>query len=335
MSSTRKKILYLAPHLSTGGMPQFVLKRVQAMLRLDEYDIHVLEYTQYSTNYIVQREQLQAILGDRFTSLGYLDSIKESERSAKLKNYLNNLNPDIIHIDEAPESFDSFNKMSESTQKWLYNQKWKIVETNHNIWFDPKNKRFDPDHYQFCTPYHLKTFKNRDTDKSVIQYPVENMVRSKELAKSDAMDSLGFDPSKTHVLNVGLWTTGKNQSEGIEIARIAASKANNLHFHFVGNQAENFSEYWQPLMENLPPNVTVWGERSDVSQFMIASDAFMFNSNWECSPLALREAHSYGLKTFSRQLDQYEDMFPFIIPFSEDLEKNRIGINQRTHRTRY
>jgi hypothetical protein len=76
MSSTRKKILYLAPHLSTGGMPQFVLKRVQAMLRLDEYDIHVLEYTQYSTNYIVQREQLQAILGDRFTSLGYLDSIK-------------------------------------------------------------------------------------------------------------------------------------------------------------------------------------------------------------------------------------------------------------------
>lgn len=322
MSNTRKKILYLAPHLSTGGMPQFVLKRVQAMLRLDEYDIHVLEYTQYSTNYIVQREQLQAILGDRFASLGYLDSMEESERSTKLKNYLNDLNPDIIHIDEAPESFDSFNKMSESTQKWLYNQKWKIVETNHNIWFDSKNKRFDPDHYQFCTPYHLETFTNRDADKSVIQYPIENMVRSKELTRSDAMDSLGFDPSKTHVLNVGLWTTGKNQSEGIEIARIAASVAKNLHFHFVGNQAENFSKYWQPLMDNLPPNVTVWGERSDVSQFMLASDAFMFNSTWECSPLALREAHSYGLKTFSRQLSQYKDMFPFIVPFSEDLKKN-------------
>lgn len=323
MSNTRKKIVYLAPHLSTGGMPQFVLKRVQAMLRSDNFEVYVIEYTQYSTAYVVQREQLQAILGDRFISLGYLESIDVNERSKRLKNYLNDLNPDIIHIDEAPESFDSFNKMPRSTQKWLYKQDWKIVETNHNIWFESKNKYLDPDQYQFCTPYHLETFEDREALKEVIQYPIENMINAKQLAKTFAMDSLGFNPSKVHILNVGLWTSGKNQAEGIEIARIAYETGiYDFHFHFVGNQAENFSDYWKPLMENLPPNVTVWGERSDVSQFMIASDAFMFNSNWECSPLALREAHSYGLKTFSRQLDQYKDMFPFIIPFSEDLSAN-------------
>mgnify|MGYP003649048552 FL=1 len=322
MSSSLKKIVYLAPHLSTGGMPQFVLKRIQAMLRLNEFEIHLIEYTQYSTKYVVQRDQLVSILGDRFHSLGYLHSMNQAERTKNLKETLKQINPDIVHIDEAPESFDSFNKMSANTQKWLYSQKWKTVETNHNIWFEAKNKRLDPDQYQFCTPFHLETFETRLSDKHVIQYPIEDIVKAKELAKSDAVDSLGFDPSKTHVLNVGLWTPGKNQSEGIEIARVAATKAPNLQFHFVGNQAENFQDYWKPLMDNLPPNVKVWGERSDVSQFMIAADAFMFNSNWECSPLALREAHSYGLKTFSRQLDQYKDMFPFIVPFSEDLSAN-------------
>lgn len=323
MSNTLKKIVYLAPHLSTGGMPQFVLKRIQAMLRLSEFEIHVIEYTQYSTKYVVQRDQIISILGDRFHSLGYLREINQAERTKKLKDTLKEINPDIVHIDEAPESFDSFNKMPANTQKWLYSQQWKTVETNHNIWFKAKDKRLDPDQYQFCTPFHLETFKDRLIEKHVVQYPIENIVKAKELAKSDAMDSLGFDPSKVHVLNVGLWTPGKNQSEGIEIARIAHDTGiYDFHFHFVGNQADNFSDYWKPLMDNLPPNVTVWGERSDVSQFMIASDAFMFNSNWECSPLALREAHSYGLKTFSRQLDQYKDMFPFIIPFSEDLSAN-------------
>jgi autotransporter strand-loop-strand O-heptosyltransferase len=322
MSKIRKKIVYLAPHLSTGGMPQFVLKRVQAMLRSDKFEVYVVEYTQYSTQYIVQRTQLQAILGDRFKTLGYLDSMSQGDRNKKLKSVLKEINPDIVHIDEAPESFDSFNKMPAEIQQWLYSQEWRVIETNHNISFNPNEKRFEPDQYQFCTPYHLETFKDNVASKVIIQYPIENMVKAKELAKSDAMDALGLDSSKTHILNVGLWTPGKNQKEGIEIARIAKSQAPNLQFHFVGNQAENFQDYWKPLMDNVPSNVTVWGERSDVSQFMLASDAFMFNSNWECSPLALREAHSYGLKTFSRQLDQYKDMFPFIVPFSEDLSAN-------------
>ena len=76
-------------------------------------------------------------------------------------------------------------------------------------------------------------------------------------------------------------------------------------------------------MNKLPDNVTVWGERTDVDVFMSACDAFMFNSTWECSPLALREAIGYGLITFSRDLPQYKDMFtPYIVPFSNDLHEN-------------
>ena len=317
-----KKIVYLAPHLSTGGMPQFVLKRIQAMLKNKEFELYVVEYTQYSTNYVVQREQLQAILQNRFYSLGYLDSISESERGQKLKQVLTDINPDIIHIDEAPESFDSFNTMGASIQKWLYSQPWKIVETCHNIWFDPKNKRQDPDQYQFCTPYHTETFGEREAQSFIIEYPIENLVPLRSKEYEEARGILGLDPTKKHILNVGLWTEGKNQKEGIEIARMVQDHPD-LQFHFVGNQAENFEKYWGPIMQDLPNNVTIWGERSDTHLFYQACDAFMFNSTWECSPLALREAASYGLKTFARNLPQYKDMFTrYIVPFSDDLEEN-------------
>ena len=321
--SDKKKLLFLAPHLSTGGMPQFVLKRVEAMLNVPEYEVYLVEYTQYSTIYNVQRDQLIEKLGKRFNSLGFLDSIDMTERGQRLRGVIEAINPDIIHIDECPESFDGFNKLEPETMDWLYNKPWKVVETSHNIWFDPANKINDPDMYMMCTPYHLETFGERAGLKPVIEYPIIDK-RPSTLDRARCRSKLGFSIDKIHVLNVGLWTQGKNQAEGINIARIVeASHPGQFQFHFVGNQAENFEHYWGPLMQDLPTNVTVWGERSDVDSFMSACDAFMFNSTWECSPLALREAIGHGLITFSRDLPQYKDMFtPYIVPFTDDLHEN-------------
>ena len=134
-------------------------------------------------------------------------------------------------------------------------------------------------------------------------------------------NELGLDPTKTHIVNVGLWTSGKNQKEGIEIARHFEGEG--VEFHFIGNQAPNFQGYWEPLMSNLPSNVHVWGERNDVSKFMKAADVFMFNSTWECNPLVVREAASYGLKILTRNLPQYVGMFDnFITPLTDDLKQN-------------
>ena len=49
-------------------------------------------------------------------------------------------------------------------------------------------------------------------------------------------------------------------------------------------------------MNNLPNNVTVWGERKDVDKFMESCDVLMFNSTWECNPLVVRESINYGMK---------------------------------------
>ena len=37
-----QKLLFIAPHLSTGGLPQYLTKKIE--LLKDAYDIYVIEY---------------------------------------------------------------------------------------------------------------------------------------------------------------------------------------------------------------------------------------------------------------------------------------------------
>ena len=335
--SDRIKVLYLAPHLSTGGMPAYLLKRIQSLQKnYPQVEIYVVEYCLYSSTYTVQRDIIKNIVSEnRFWTLNSLENNNDTD-SLKIIDIIKQNNIDIVHVDEILEGFDSFNKVSNNVMKALYDndRTWRMVETCHNIWFNPDlMKRYEPDGYAFCTPFHKeKTFKNVSSPSEVMEFPIENKFRSKE-EQTKAQSRLGFDPTKIHVLNVGLWTQGKNQKEAIDIAR--HFQYDGVEFHFVGNQAPNFEEYWKPLMENLPSNVHIWGEKREIETFMKASDVFIFNSTWECNPLVVREAASYGLKIICRNLPQYMGMFdPFIVNLEDDLEKNVQALRNLIHSER-
>jgi pyruvyltransferase len=327
------KLLFLAPHLSTGGMPSFLLKRIELLqAHCPEFEIFVVEFSNFSPVYVVQRNKIIEILPEsNFWSLGddkmkLIDIIKENEI-------------DIVHVDEMIEGFDSFNKVPKKLIDELYSNErtWRMVETCHNVWFDPStNKVYHPDAYAFCTPYHKeKTFANVPSYSEVLEFPIEKRFRTKKEQES-AQKELGLSLDRTHIINVGLWTSGKNQVEGIEIARLLEKSHPDLQFHFIGNQAPNFRQYWEPVMNNLPSNVTIWGERSDVSTFMKAADVFMFNSTWECNPLVLREAASYGLKILSRNLPQYMDMFTqYITPIDDDINQTKDSLLSLINEERY
>jgi autotransporter strand-loop-strand O-heptosyltransferase len=336
------KLMYVVPHLSTGGMPQFVLKRIESLQKFkNEIEIYLVEYSQFSTIYLVQRNKIIELLGNNhFFSLG---SFTEKERKIELINIIKKNNIDIVHFEEVPEGFESFNRVPLDVLNKIYNNSrtYKIVETCHNVWYNANdNKKFNPDYYCFVTPYHVENlFNTKQSPKEVITYPLENkvdflyyknsLIKNKHkvplVEKLQVREELGFDLTKTHILNVGLWTEGKNQKEGIEVARILEQTHPNLHFHFVGNQAENFENYWGPIMNNLPSNVTIWQEREDVDRFMIASDVLMFNSLIECNPLVVREAISYGLKILTRNLSQYMGMFDNYITEIESNDYNDIS----------
>jgi autotransporter strand-loop-strand O-heptosyltransferase len=319
--SKKIKLLFLAPHLSTGGMPGFLLKRIELLQQYcPELDIFVVEHGFYGDSYVVQRNKIREILPENhFWSLG--------EDKMKLINIIKENEIDIVHVDEMIEGFDSFNKVSKELMSELYsnNRTWRMVETCHNIWFDPNTlKSYHPDAYAFCTPYHKeKTFANVPSYGEVLEFPIEKMFRTDD-EQLISQKKLDLDINQIHVINVGLWTSGKNQKEGVELARLLEKSNPEIQFHFIGNQAPNFKDYWKPIMEDLPSNVKVWGERDDVSIFMKAADVFMFNSTWECNPLVLREAASYGLKILSRNLPQYMDMFTqYITPIDDDINNTK------------
>ena len=237
------------------------------------------------------------------------------------------------------EGFEGFNRIPLDLLNQLYSndRTWRMVETCHNVWFNPEtNKKFNPDAYCFVTPHHsLNTFASTPSMKFLLTYPYENKVQPllekhqifdnlnkvPMIEKLSVCEELGIDPFKTHVLNIGLWTSGKNQSEGVAVARRLVESNPNIQFHFVGNQAPNFESYWGPVMKNLPSNVKVWGERNDVDKFMRACDVLMFNSTWECNPLVVRESINYGMKVIARDLPQYMGMFDgYIKPIEGDVE---------------
>ena len=286
-----KKLLYIAPHLSTGGLPQYLLKKIQ--LLINEYEIYLVEWSNHSGGFfVVQRDQLIELLGDRFFEIG--------EDKASLFYIISSIKPDVIHLEEFPEFFmDSF------IAKQLYkpNRTYAIVETSHDSSFTPEQKQFFPDHYAFISEWHMNQYRNDTIPKSTVYYPIEYKKRPN---RTEALRELGLDPSKKHVLHVGLFTPRKNQAEFFEYAR----KFPDVEFHCLGNQAGNFQYYWQPLMEKKPINVNIWGERKDVDNFYRAVDLFLFTSKGtvndkETMPLVIREALSWRLPTLIYNLPVY------------------------------
>ena len=306
------KILYITPHLSTGGAPQYLLKKIE--LLHDDNDIYVIEYNDYG-HYRVQKNKILNILNDRLITL--------SENKADILKYLEEIKPDIIHFEEMPEFF-----MDEEISKEIYKKerRYLIFETSHDSSFDPSNKKMIPDKFLFCSDNQLIKFRSLDVPACVIEYPVDKKIKDKQ--RDVSLRELGVDPSLKHVLNVGLWTSRKNQAEIIEYAKLLPD----VQFHFVGNLAENFKEYWEPLTNKLPSNCIVWGEQEDRDKFYSCMDLFLFTSKGnefdkETNPIVLKEALSWNMPVLAHKLDSYLDKYNEKVTWlSDDININVIKI---------
>lgn len=284
------KILYVAPHLSTGGLPQYLLKKLESFNSV--VNVYCVEYNFYGDLYVVQRNKISQLLQEKFFSL--------SENKGELLNIIDGIKPDVIHFEEIPETFigkEILNKIFSPSRDYL------ICETCHSSTIDPSIKFYKPDKFIMVSKWIDDKFKVLDVPSEILEYPIENKI----VHKSQSMETLGLSPDKKHVLNVGLFTPGKNQAEIIKYAR--ALEKFPIEFHFVGNQASNFAEYWQPLMQDLPLNCRIWGERNDVDLFYQACDMLLFTSKFELNPLCIKEALSYKLKCSFYNLHTYSGIY--------------------------
>lgn len=279
-----KKLLYVLPHCSTGGMPQYVLKQIQGFK--DRFDIYVLEVSFAGPDFVVQREAIGNLV--RFSSL--------YGKTEKLEDVIKYFKPNIIHFQELPETFlpddiiaDIYNDASIFT-----------LVTTHSSLTKPADFRFRPDRIVTVNRWQTQQLEPVGCSMSMWEYPIESKISRGKYHMKTLMD---FDFKRPAILNVGLFTPGKNQGELFEVAR----KNPDNDYHFIGNQAPNFRDYWEPLMKNKPDNCIVWGERTDVDMFYQAADEFYFTSKFELNPLVVKEALSWRLPVKMYKLPTYLD----------------------------
>lgn len=274
-----EKILFISPHLSTGGSPQFTLNKIT--LLKDDFEIWCVEYNFVSSDYVVQRNKIINLLQDRFISIG--------DNKEYLINLIHQINPDYLCIEEFSETF-----IEEKLCYQIYNsnRNYRILETTHSS--HKTTKKFFPDKFIFVSKWSEKMYKELGVDYEVVEYPID---------KKERFNLLNFDKTYKHILNVGLFTPGKNQGYAFKLAKELESEK--IKFHFVGNSAPNFEEYWKPLMQNKPDNCLIWGEREDVDSFIQSSDLFLFTSIFELNPLVIKEALSYDIPILMFNLETY------------------------------
>ncbi len=285
-----KKLIYIAPHLSTGGMPQYLLAQIKSFQ--NDFDIYCIEWEDITGGIlVVQKNKIKSLLGDKLITLPNNKDV--------VIDLLNTLNPDIIHFQETPESFIKHNILYKIYSK---GRNYNIVVTTHSSHTQSQKLKFLADKFVLVSNWSKNVFVehfNGLIPCDIWEYPIQKV----DYNKKEAKKKMGFDPNYYHVLHIGLFCEWKNQSHIIELAKKCLGL--NIMFHFVGNQADNFSEYWKPLMDSIPENCIWHGEREKVEDYYKASDLFYFPSLFELSPIAVKEAISFGLPLFLTKLETY------------------------------
>ena len=282
-----KTLIIITPHMSTGGCPQVVAKKVELLKNF--YNVVVVEYEMLAWSYVVQRNRVIEMIGDKFISLS-------ENKEYDLFNTIDDYKPDYIFMEEFPETF-----MENHITKRLYSKDrtYKIFETTHSSHSRVEWKKYMPDKFIFVSPFSVDTFKDIGIPIDLIEYPIDIKTPNKKWAQEQLM----LDPEWKHIINIGLFTSGKNQGYLFEVARLL--KDYKIMFHFVGNRAVNFESYWSPIMQNKPDNCVVWDERNDVDTFIQACDVHFFSSIMELNPLSIKESLEYSKPTMIFDLSTY------------------------------
>ena len=293
--------LFLAPHLSTGGSPAYLKWLIEENIKNNIKPV-VIEYCNYGS-YEVQKKQIINLVGkDNFYTFGnHWDSdLDYINKSSELINLIKQINPSVIHLNEISEVF-SLKNITPLLFDYLYStdRSFKLIETCHTSEFNFNNKRHLPDCFDFCSTYHLELSKHLNVKKNILEMTIPNKLRPE---RSEILKKLNLNPDHFHVLNVGLFTEGKNQKYLFDLAQKLPNKK--IIFHFIGNTCwiDNcgITEYQKQMS-----NCMIWNERDDVDIFMSCMDLFVFPSLKELNPISIKEALSWNMPCYINRLETY------------------------------
>ena len=283
-------------HLSTGGSPQWLLELIKVSML--ENEVFVAEFNNYGT-YDIQKNKIINLIGKKNHKLvGPCFSDNYEEEREELWRIIEEFEPDVIHFNEIPENFE-YNGFPEDLLKRIYrkDRPYKILETCHNNSFCFSRKVHHPDAYVCVSDYHPAKIKELFPEAKCYIWDYE-IPKKERPDRSKTLRALGLDPSKLHVLNVGLFHENKNQQFIYNIASQVQDE--NVQFHFIGNDCYLCE---CGIEDTNLPNCKVWGERDDVETFYSCMDVFFFPSLRELNPLSVKEALSWNMPVLMNKIE--------------------------------
>ena len=285
------RIIYVTPHLSTGGMPEYLRRKVEILI--EDHDVWVVE-KHFEPAYRTIRDKIESMLGDRLVNIG--------DNHYRLLEMIEEIKPDVVHFEELS---DYHFKEGLLEKVYHMDREYLVFDTLHDSSIDHTEKRFIPDKMLVVSPWQVKNFMDLGIPVEMVEHEIIAGKRDRS-----ALEKLGLNINRKHVVQIGLFSRRKNQAETIELAK----QMPDVDFHFVGNQTDNYSDYWKPLLQNLPSNCRIWGERSDAETFYTCMDAVIFPSRGEygdreTNPLVIREAMAWGVPLFVRNREFYMGMY--------------------------
>ena len=292
------RIAFITPHLSTGGMPEYVRRSIELIDR-KQHQVLLIE---------MRTEKFLDAIRKRVLDLDGIELFSAEKSPVKAIEKIETFDPHVIHFTEPSEQVIHPKHLDRIYKK---DRKWKIFETCHDSSYPLSSKRFLPDKFLLVSPFQVEMLQDLGVPSELVQYDVPEM--EEQSSREVIFKRLGLDPSKKHVFQFGIFSPRKNQRETAEIARLLEDEP--IQFHFVGNAADSYSYYWDPILKNLPKNCKFWGEHKNVQQFYEVADLVIFPSieltdDKETNPLVLKESIRYGVPLLLKDTPVYLGMYP-------------------------
>ena len=292
------RIAFITPNLSTGGMPEYVRRSIELLDRKTN-EILLIE---------MRTETVLDAVRKRVLDLEGIELFSADKSPLRAIEKIQEFSPDVIHFTEPSEQV-----IDPKHLHLIYHDQrtWKIFETCHDSSYPVQSKRFLPDKFLLVSAFQVEMMQELGVPSELVQYGVPPMTETK--SKESLMRKLSLDPNKKHVFQFGIFSPRKNQKETVEIAKLMTDQP--VQFHFVGNTADSYSYYWQPILNNLPRNCKFWGEHKNVQQFYLVADLVIFPSielidDKETNPLVIKEAMKYEIPLLVKNTPVYLNMYP-------------------------
>lgn len=288
------RILHLVNSLGSGGAQKFVVELCNELSDTGHkvaictlYPLKIKEYNffEYLVNNEVSLFSLNKNLGFSLKALFDLNKI------------IKEFKPDIIH-----SHLD--------TNKYLLLNipfvKGKYFHTIHNDAFKEANKYLRKVRGYFIKKNilipitisqasHLSYNHAYHNDNAVL---IENGVAKPKLSKDVnqvkiEIDSLKKSKETTVFLNVGRIVKQKNQMRLLNVAKKLNKQGHDIVVLIIG--ANKNDDIYEALVNEKVENVYFLGEKTNVSDYLINSDAFCLSSDYEGLPISLLESISLGV----------------------------------------